>query len=176
MEGFRNFRLKSKAILKTFIVKIVKEQKAFRIFKCKDRRTSITFISILHKVIPSSIQQSFVEGLPCARHSSRYHRYGRCVWISYICKPYILQKEVDDQLMNTYANRITDREGQKKIKPGGRDFQQGDQREGKCSLSRGDFWTELYVIEKGSAMQIWEWGAGRRMLPRKAKDKGLKQK
>lgn len=86
----RNFRLESKAILKTFIVKMMKEQKPCRIFKCKDRRTSVTFMSILHKVIPSSIQQSFVEGLPCARHSSRYHRYGRCVWISYICKPYIL--------------------------------------------------------------------------------------
>lgn len=27
------------------------------------------FISILHKVVPSSIKQSFVEGLLCARRS-----------------------------------------------------------------------------------------------------------
>lgn len=40
-----------------------------QIFKYKDRRTSTVFISILHKVVPSSIKQSFVEGLLCARCS-----------------------------------------------------------------------------------------------------------
>lgn len=71
MEGFQKLVvIESKAILKTFSVKIIKKKtKSMQIFKYKDRRTSTVFISILHKVVPSSIKQSFVEGLLCARCS-----------------------------------------------------------------------------------------------------------